>query len=86
MGVFEMVVAVVLISAVAKVAQTWARRPAGSPEDRERVRALEAELRANEARLALTEERVAELSEKLGFVEELLAAPDRQAQLPPPPR
>ncbi len=84
MGVFEMVVAVVLISAVGRVAQTFARRSRGTDAaTAERIQKLEADLRASELRLSQAEEKVAELDEKLGFVENLLAAPGRASQLPP---
>jgi cell division protein FtsB len=88
MGVFEMVVAIVAITTGGKVLQTWfARRGAGlSAGAEQRIQALEAELRTNDARLAQSEERIADLNEKLGFVEDLLAAPERSPRLRDPSR
>lgn len=83
MGVFEMVVLIVFISTAGKVAHGWAVRRTSAPIER-RVRELEAMVAAGEERLAHTEERVMELSEKLGFVENLLASPDRPTGLPRP--
>lgn len=84
MGVFEMVVALVLIGTAGRVAQAFAKRP--KPGDGEgRMRALEATLQASELRLAQAEERMAELGDKVGFLEALLDRPDRHAPLPPPP-
>lgn len=83
MGVFEMVVALALISAAGRVAHAFAKRP--KPEDAEgRIRALEAALEASELRLSQAEERVSELGEKVGFMEALLDSPERRTQLPPP--
>ena len=74
MGVFEMVVAVVLIGTVGKVLQAFAQRGA-RPRDDGRLGALEATLGERDLRLAQAEERIDELGEKLVFMEPLLAAP-----------
>jgi hypothetical protein len=86
MGVFEMVVALVFIGTTGKVLAEYFRssRRALPPGEERRIQHLEAELRSTEERLALTEDRVNDLSDKLGFVENLLANPERKERLRPP--
>lgn len=81
-----MVVALVFIATTGKVLSERFRseRRALPPGEERRIQAMETELRAAEERLALTEERVNDLTEKLGFVENLLASPERQERLRPP--
>lgn len=84
MGVFEMVVALVLIATVGEVVKTAvAGRKEGAGSEA-RVAALEAQLQTTETRLGYAEERVTELSEKVDFLENLLAPPGAPGRLPEP--
>jgi hypothetical protein len=76
MGPFEMVVAITLIAAVGKFAQSLVSRPRSTdePAARQRLERLESQLQGTEARLTHSEERVADLAEKLEFMENLLAS------------
>jgi hypothetical protein len=85
MGVFEMVVAIVAISTIGRVVQSYHKGRAGGAAKAE-IQELRSAVESNELRLIQAEEKVADLTEKLTFVESLLASPERHSQLPPSSR